>query len=133
VKFNTRPFSSDAKDREKKPLVQPGNTKLFPYDSGMSTTFKNPYEMKMIGKIGSNTKPALNKKKEEVRAPISTFDRPTSANIAADRKKPSSSKPTSGNNIINEKLGYDMMITGSSNSKKRYPSSNPKEDSFKWK
>jgi hypothetical protein len=65
-----------------------------------------------------------------VRAPISTFDRPTSANIASDKKKPS--KPTSGNNILSDKLGYDMMITGS-NSKKRYPSSNPKEDSFKWK
>jgi hypothetical protein len=127
VKFNTRPFSSDAKDREKKNPVQPAQNKLFPYDSGLATTFKNPYEMKMIGKIGSNIKPT--KKKEEVRAPISTFDRPTSANIGSDKKKPI--KPTASN-PISEKLGYDMMITGS-NSKKRYPSSNPKEDSFKWK
>lgn len=64
VKFNTRPFSSDAKDREKKAPVQPANNKLFPYDSGMATTFKNPYEMKMIGKIGSNTKPAPTTKKK---------------------------------------------------------------------
>ncbi len=59
-----------------------------------------------------------------------TYDRPTSANMNLDRKK-QPTKPTT-NNPISEKLGYDMMITGS-NTKKRYPSTNPKEDSFKFK
>jgi hypothetical protein len=39
--YNTRPFSSDAKERDKKPPLQPN--KVFPFDSGMSNTFKNPY------------------------------------------------------------------------------------------
>lgn len=56
------------------------------------------------------------------------YDRPTSANINADKKK--GTKIVS--NPINEKIGYDMMITGTT-TKKRYPSTNPKEDSFKWK
>jgi protein-tyrosine phosphatase len=86
--FNTRPFSSDAKEREKK--------------------------------NGS----------QEIRNPVMTYDRPTSANINQDRRRPT--KPPAPNNPLAEKLPYDMMITGS-NSKKRYPSSNPKEDSFKWK
>jgi len=65
--YNTRPFSSDAKDREKKAQQNMAsnsiNQKLFPYDTtGMATTFKNPYEMKMIGKIGTNLK---NPKKKE--------------------------------------------------------------------
>lgn len=127
--YNTRPFSSDAKDREKKNVAQPNPTKLFPYDSSLSTTFKNPYEMKMIGKIGTNMKGGI-KKKEEIKNPLMTYDRPTSANIGSDKKK--TSKPPVTTNPLTEKLGYDMMVTGS-NTKKRYPSSNPKEDSFKWK
>lgn len=129
--YNTRPFSSDAKDRQKK--AQQPNPKLFPYDSGLATTFKNPYEMKMIGKIGTNVRP---KKKEEVRnmlpneRPTSANPNPNTFNTPSDKKKPL----RSGTNPLSEKLGYDMMITGSSSSsKKRYPSSNPKEDSFKWK
>ena len=70
------------------------------------------------------------KKKEEIKNPLMTYDRPTSANIGSDKKK--APKPPVATNPLTEKLGYDMMITGS-NSKKRYPSSNPKEDSFKWK
>ncbi len=128
--YNTRPFSSDAKDREKKNPNQtnPTANKLFPYDSSLSTTFKNPYEMKMIGKIGTNMKGA--KKKEEIKNPIMTYDRPTSANMNIDKKKPVTKPP--GSNPISDKLGYDMMVTGS-NTKKRYPSTNPKEDSFKFK
>lgn len=61
-----------------------------------------------------------------------TYDRPTSANINSDKKKPPTTTKPPPSNPLAEKLGYDMMITGSS-SKKRYPSSNPKEDSFKWK
>lgn len=83
--------------------------------------------MKMIGKIGTNIKGI--KKKEEIKNPLMTYDRPTSANIGSDKKK---GTKVVTNNPLTEKLGYDMMITGS-NSKKRYPSSNPKEDSFKWK
>ncbi len=58
--YNTRPFSSDAKERERKSQNQPG--KYFPSDVNMSSTFKNPYETKMIGKIGSNLRGA--KKRE---------------------------------------------------------------------
>lgn len=58
-----------------------------------------------------------------------TYDRPTSANINNDKKK---GTKMVGGNPLNEKLGYDMMIMGST-AKKRYPSTNPKEDSFKWK
>lgn len=78
--------------------------------------------MKMIGKIGTNIKGG--KKKEEIKNPIMTYDRPTSANMNLDKKK-QATKPTTTNNPINEKLGYDMMITGS-NTKKRYPSTNAK-------
>ena len=46
--------------------TNPINQKLFPYDTtGMATTFKNPYEIKMIGKIGPGLKNP--KKKEEIK------------------------------------------------------------------
>ena len=133
--YNTRPFSSDAKERDKKPTPPAG--RLFGNETGMATTFKNPYEMKQIGKIGSN--PKAIKKREEIRNPVMAYERPTSANISnggSDKKRVI--KPTTTTNPLSEKLGYEMMVTGSgpatgSSAKKRYPSSNPKEDSFKWK
>lgn len=39
-------------------------------------------------------------------------------------------------NPVAEKLGIDMMVTNSTsgtNAKKRFPSSNPKDDPYKWK
>ena len=64
-----RPFSSDTKDREKKLVTAP--TKMFPYDSSMSSNFKNPYENKIVGKIGTSIKAP--KKKEEIRNPIIAY------------------------------------------------------------
>jgi len=46
-------------------------TKMFPYDSSMSSNFKNPYENKIVGKIGTNIKAP--KKKEEIRNPIIAY------------------------------------------------------------
>lgn len=113
--YNTRPFSSDAKDREKKAQTQPNP----PYDSGLASTLKNPYESK-VGRIPQNSKPV--RRKEEIKAPLTAYERPISANSGSDKKK-AVKAPVS--NPIAEKLGYDMMITGST-AKKRYPSSNPK-------
>jgi len=67
--YNTRPFSSDTKEREKK--VVPPQNKIFPYESSLATTFKNPYENKLIGKNGANSK--VPKKKEEIRNPILAY------------------------------------------------------------
>lgn len=117
--YNTRPFSSDAKDREKKAQTQPNPTKLFPYDSGLASTLKNPYESK-VSRIPQNNKPV--RRKEEIKPPLTAYERPISANSGSDKKK-AVKAPLS--NPIAEKLGYDMMITGST-AKKRYPSSNPK-------
>lgn len=54
---------------------------LFVYD----TSFKSPYDSKLISKIGSNNK--LGSKKPEIKNPIMTYERPQSANIAAERRK----------------------------------------------
>ena len=113
--------------------TNPINQKLFPYDTtGMATTFKNPYEMKMIGKIGPGLKNP--KKKEEIKNPLMAYDRPISANTNLDKKK--GTKITPPNPVV-EKMGIDMMVTNStsanSNAKKRFPSSNPKDYSYKWK
>jgi len=121
--YNTRPFSSDAKEREKKqaPVV---NTRLFAND-GFSSTLKNPYEMKMASKIGGGRGI---KKKEEIRNPMIVLDRPISANQISEKKR---GRPPAMA-MLADKLGGEMMVTGSM-AKKRYPSSNPKDDSFKWK
>jgi hypothetical protein len=57
------------------------------------------------------------------------YERPQSANIAAERKKMKINQllPTTAGGGREE-----MMVTGLSN-KKRYPSTNPKDDSYKWK
>jgi hypothetical protein len=52
-----------------------------------------------------------------------TYERPQSANIAAERGK-----------MKNLGIGYvnkreELMVTG----KKRYPSSNPRDELYKWK
>jgi hypothetical protein len=64
--YNTRPFSSDVKEREKK-ISAGTNTRLFGTDA-FTNAYKNPYETKMIGKIGSNLKGY--KKREETKNPM---------------------------------------------------------------
>jgi hypothetical protein len=81
--------------------------------------------MKMVSKIGASRGM---KKREEIRNPIVALDRPISANQVSDKKR--GRPPAMG--ILSDKLGGEMMVTGST-AKKRYPSSNPKDDSFKWK
>ena len=54
---------------------------LFVYD----TDFKSPYDSKLITKISSNNK--LTAKKTEIKNPVLTYERPQSANIAAERRK----------------------------------------------
>lgn len=90
---------------------------LFLYDS----SFKSPYDSKLTNKIGSNNK--LMKKKEEIKNPIVAYERPQSANIAAERRKVRNVGP----NYFEKK--EEMMVTG----KKRYPSTNPRDDLYKWK
>jgi hypothetical protein len=49
--FNSRPYSSDTKDREKKNPYDIKPNKLFGYDT-FTGNLKNAYEEKIIGKIG---------------------------------------------------------------------------------
>lgn len=82
--------------------------------------------MKVIGKIGLNNK--ISKKKEEIKNPMMAYERPQSANIAADRRRLKNGLlPTA---VLGSR--EEMMVTGLS-SKKRYPSTNPKDDPYKWK
>jgi len=39
--YNTRPYSSDAKDRDKKQVIT--GTRPSPFDNSVSSTLKNPY------------------------------------------------------------------------------------------
>ena len=56
------------------------------------------------------------------------YDRPLSAKVTDKR---TGKMPT--HNPISDKLGgHDLLVTNSS-TKKRYPSSNHREDPFKWK
>lgn len=103
--------------------------KPYPHDSGLYSTFKNPYENKMIGKINSNLKGG--KKKEDQKNLMMIYDRPISAKSTQEKRK--GSKIVGGHqNVFADKLGHDMLATNFS-SKKRYPSSNAKEDFYKWK
>lgn len=81
--YNTRPYSSDAKERDKK--AQNLSGKMFPSDSGMSSTYKNPYERHMMGKLGSNLR--TNKKHEDNRNLMMIYDRPVSAKTTEDKRK----------------------------------------------
>lgn len=85
--YNTRPYSSDNKEREKK--NNPYDTKpnkLFGYDT-FTSNLKNAYEQKVMGKIGSTASKAVpsgygtkpGKKKEEPK-PFVANERPSSAN-----------------------------------------------------
>jgi hypothetical protein len=81
--------------------------------------------MKMASKIGVAR---VTKKREEIRNPVVALDRPISANQMSDKKR---GRPPPAMMMMADKLGGEMMVTNST--KKRYPSSNPKDDSFKWK
>lgn len=48
--YNTRPFSSDGKDRK----VHNPSSKIHPSDSNTSANFKNPYESKLSSKLGTH-------------------------------------------------------------------------------
>jgi len=125
--YNARPFSSDAKDREKK--INPvTNARLFGTDA-FSTTYKNPYETKMTGKIGTNLRGY--KKREEIKNPMMAYDRPNSAKDKEAEKKKIGRLGVPNIVPLTDKLG-EMMVTNST-AKKRYPSSNPKDDTFKLK
>ena len=91
--------------------------KMFPYDN-LITNFKSPYETKSVGsKIGSFNKLTKKKQEDEFRSPLMTYERPQSANIAAERRK----MKNTGSGGFNTKK-EEMVVTG----KKRYPSSNPR-------
>ena len=122
--YNTRPFSSDGKDKEKRGYHP--TSKIHPSDSNTSTNFKNPYESKLSGKLTSSI--ASRRKKDEPKALMMIYDRPISAKVNDDKKK--GVKP----GHLGEKLGHhgnDLMVTNFS--KKRYPSSNARDDPYKWK
>jgi len=55
-------------------------------------------------------------KKDEIRNPVMAYERPQSANIAAERRK----MKNLGGNYFDK--NEEMVVTG----KKRYPSSNPR-------
>jgi hypothetical protein len=125
--YNTRPFSSDGKDRERRGYNNPA-TKIHPSDSNTSTNFKNPYESKLSNKIGMGSHIGGRRKRDEPRNLMMIYDRPISAKVNEEKRK--IGKPGSH---IADKFGQsnDMMIGNFS--KKRYPSSNARDDPFKWK
>lgn len=58
------------------------------------------------------------------------YDRPISAKSTEEKRK--SNKIGPAHHILSEKLGYEVGANSSS-AKKRYPSTNPKDDLFRWK
>lgn len=98
-------------------------------ESALSSASKNPYESKLIGKIGPNMRGA--KKKEEQKNLMMIYDRPISAKSNEDRRKAPKVKAPD-HHLITEKLGYDMLATNSS-AKRRFPSTTTKDDPSKWK
>lgn len=80
----TRPYSSDNKERVQKQAkrMEP-KSKLFGYDN-LQNSLKSPYDAKLTTKIASHNKL---KKKQEIKNPVMTYERPQSPNIAAERRK----------------------------------------------
>lgn len=72
--YNTRPFSSDNKERDRR-------ARLHPSETSMASTLKNPYESKLV-----NRGP-LPRRREEPRNLMMIHDRPYSAKVTEDRKK----------------------------------------------
>lgn len=123
--YNTRPYSSDNKDREKKanPYDLKAN-KLFAFDNSINSNIKAAYDHKIVGKIGVTTPSTIkNIKKEEVsRKGVLANDRPQSANIVGDRKKGKNVYPYPGEELMINNIG-----------KKRYPSSNARDEVIRLK
>ena len=92
---------------------------LFNYDTG----YKSPYDSKFPLKYGGLTSKIPNKK-QQIKNPIISYGRPQSANIAADRRRMNNLGKQIGQ-LIDKK--EEMSITG----KKRYPSSNPREQLYR--
>lgn len=127
--YNTRPFSSDTKDREKK-VYEVKPSKLFGYDT-YTSNIKNAYEDKVAGKIGvfGSSQPGKGKKKEEPK-PFLANERPQSANMQAELRK---GKTGPGVGLLGRE---EMMVTGlggTSSNKKRTPVSITKQELFKLK
>jgi len=109
--YNSRPYSSDTKDREKK--AQPyevKTSKLFGYDTFSGGTgggggLKSAYEQKIMGRNSNATKTAPRKKDEKG---FLANDRPNSANTSEEIKKP---KPMPFGSLAGRE---EMMVTGSS-------------------
>lgn len=81
--YNTRPFSSDNKEREKKAMTpyEVKTNKLFGYDT-FSSGLKSAYEQKLGGsKVGGISSMTGTKgRKESGTKPYMANDRPSSAN-----------------------------------------------------
>lgn len=58
---------------------------MFPSDSGMSSTYKNPYERHVMGKLGVNLR--THKKHEDKKNLMMIYDRPVSAKTTEDKRK----------------------------------------------
>ena len=72
----------------------------------------------------SNSK--MTKKKEEIKNPVISNERPQSANISGERRKMS----RVGVGLLEGGTKRDdLMVAG----KKRYPSSNPREELYRFK
>jgi len=117
--YNTRPYSSDTKDREKKMPYDVKTSKMFGYDT-YSHNLKSAYEQKIAGTRSNPASRTAGRKKEEHK-PYNANERPSSANNE-DIKKP---KPLPFSSMIGRE---EMMITGSSGmsggltGKRRFPS-----------
>jgi hypothetical protein len=85
--FNSRPYSSDNKERDKKHAYDFKPNKLFAYDHAVNNNVRQAFENKIGGKLGypSNGVSKPNRKKEESKAMMAN-DRPNSANMADLRK-----------------------------------------------
>jgi hypothetical protein len=116
---NTRPYSSDQKDREKdKKPMHP--KKILTFDTNALLSFKSPYDTRLGGtRNGSQFKPRKEKEERELRnnPPAFPFERPQSAK----------NRSTGFSNRMKEDLMVTNGITNTFNlSKRRFPS-NPKE------
>jgi hypothetical protein len=122
--YNNRPYSSDNKERKPTPYELKPN-RLFAYDNPVASNIKTAYDNKIIGKIGVTTAGISKnpKRPEEVRKGVLANDRPQSANIVPDRKKPRSGYPYS----------WEEMVVTNNLGKKRYPSTNARDEVIRLK
>ncbi len=89
------------------------------------SSFKSPYDTKLATKLATSSS-KISKKKEEIRSPIVSYGRPQSANISGERGKIA----RVGIGLIDSSSRKDdLMVAG----KKRYPSTNPREELYRFK